>query len=283
MGTQMGTLMDAGTALLRVGETGGAAAGLLALVAAAGLAMARPLGAAIVLPVFTRAQIGGPVRGCFAFALSLPAVPGAARTLGDAAPDAARLLLLGAKEAFAGVLLGVLVGLPIWAVQCAGEILDTQRSATSAQTPEPGTGNQGSTTGEFLGLTAVTLFVAAGGLGGLADSLYASYGVWPLPRVLPEVAGGGWADFALGLLGHVSRVSLLLAAPVAVAMLAAEAGVILLMRAVPRLNPYDLAPTLRNLVFAGFVVLYAQYLLAYAGDELDTARRAADALRALLR
>ena len=66
------------------GEIGDAAAQLIAWFTAASLAMARPLGAAVVLPVFTRAQLGGPVRGCFALALSLPAVPGVARLLREA-------------------------------------------------------------------------------------------------------------------------------------------------------------------------------------------------------
>ena len=263
-------------------DLGDAAAQLLSVVGVAGLAMARPLGVAVVLPVFTRAQLGGIVRSCFAFALALPAVPGAMRGLHGASPDAVWMLLLGAKEAFAGAILGVLAGVPIWAVQGAGEVLDTQRSATSYQTPDPGTGSEASVTGNVLGLTAVTLFVVTGGLGGLVDTLYASYGVWPLLRVLPEV-GGGWTDFALGLLSHVTRASVLLAAPVMIGMLSAEAGVILLMRAVPKFNPYDLAPTLRNLVFAGLMVLYVNYLMAYAGNELDVARHAADGLRALLR
>ena len=264
------------------GGIGDAPARLLARLGALSLALARPLGAAVTLPVFTRAQLGGPVRGCFAFALSLPAVPGVARLLRDHPSGPAWILLVGVKEAFAGAVLGVLIGVPIWAVQSAGEVLDTQRSSTSARDPEPGTGNEASTTGNFLGIVAVTLFVVSGGLGAAADALYASYGVWPLLRLWPG-AGAGWIDFLLGLLGHVARASLLLAAPVTIAMLAAEAGVILLMRAVPKFSPYDLAPTLRNLVFIGLMALYAQYLLAYAGEELDAATRAAAGLRALFR
>ena len=101
--------------------------------------------------------------------------------------------------------------------------------------------------------------------------------------VLAAVTAAFYGVVTLGLLGHVSRASLLLAAPVAIGMLAAEAGVILLMRAVPKFSPYDLAPTLRNLVFTGLMALYAQYLLSYAGHELDIAHRAAAGLRALLR
>lgn len=263
-----------------------ASAQIIALLQAAAFAMARPLGVALVLPVFTRAQLGGLVRGCTAFALSLPAVPGIAQALHDAAPDPVlgqlRLVLLGGKEMFVGVLLGILVGIPIWAVQSAGELLDTQRSSTSGSDTEPGSGNQASTTGGLLGFTAVTLFVVTGGLGAVADVVYASYGVWPPLRLAPG-AGMAWVDFTLGQIGHVSRTSLQLAAPLVIGMLTAEAGVILLMRAVPKFNPYDLAPTLRNLVFTALMALYVQYLLTYAGNELNVAHHAADELRALLR
>ena len=267
-------------------ETADAVQSILRLFAATAFAMARPLGVAIVLPVFTRAQLGGIVRGCTAFALALPAAPFIGRLLRSVPEDTtagqARLLMLGAKEVFVGVLIGVLVGIPIWAVQSAGELLDTQRSSTSAPDSEPGSGNQTSTMGGLLGFTTVTLFVVSGGLVSVADMIYASYAVWPPLRAAPDL-GGAWIGYILGLLGSVTQISFRLAAPLVIAMLTAEAGVILLMRAVPKFNPYDMAPTLRNLVFTVLMALYTQYLLAYASGALNAAHSAVDGLRALLR
>ena len=255
---------------------------ILPLVPATALAMARPAGIALLLPVFTRAQLGGPVRAAFALALALPGISPAAAVLAEGAGGPGWFILLSAKEAFAGALLGFLFGMPIWAVQSAGEILDVQRSATSGSAAEPGTGNQNSTTADLFAISAITLFVVTGGLGALAECLYASYGPWPLGQVLPE-ARGGWPAFLLQLLDRLTRVSLVLAAPLVLAALIAEVAVALLSRAVPKLNAYDLSPTLRNLVFALMLAAYAAFLMAYVERVLGDARDVLGQFQALLR
>ena len=240
------------------------------VVPALALAMARPAGIAIVLPVFTRAQLGGPIRAAFALAMALPCVPSASAALTDMAGGVGWLILLSAKEAFAGALLGFLFGMPVWAVQGAGEIVDMQRSATSGSAPEPGTGNQDSTTANLFAVSTVAIFVVTGGLGAVAESLYASYAAWPLGQVLPG-AGGAWMAFLLGLLDRLTRLSLVVAAPLVLTGLLTETGVALLSRAAPKFNVYDLSPTLRNLGFALVLMLYATFLTAYAeGVLLDT-------------
>ena len=263
-------------------EVGALVDRLIPLVSAVAVSMGRPAGSALVLPVFTRAQLGGPVRGAVAFALGLAAVPGIDAELAAHPVSLPLLALLGVKEAFVGLLIGVLLGVPIWAVQCAGEFIDTQRSATQDRQPEPGSGNQNSTTGNFLGMTVVALFVISGGLNALASTIGASYGVWPALQFLP-LPTTGWAGFLFGLLDHVARVSLSLAAPVVIGMVMCEACVILLMRAVPKLHVYDLAPTLRNLMFVVLMLAYAQFLVAYMHREIGHLQGAAAQLRELLR
>lgn len=249
---------------------------------AVAIAMGRPAGSALVLPVFTRAQLGGPVRAAVAFALGLAAVPGIGMELASHPVPSAMLVLLGAKEVFVGLLIGVLLGVPIWSVQGAGELLDTQRSATQDKQSEPGSGNQNSTTATFLGLTVIALFVLSGGLNALSATIGASYGVWPALQFLP-LPTTGWGSFLLGILDHLARVSLSLAAPVILGMLLCEACVILLMRAVSKLHLYDLAPTLRNLMFVLLMLGYAQFLVGYMHAEIDRLQGAAGQLRALLR
>lgn len=255
---------------------------LMPLLSATALAMGRPAGAAIVLPIFTRAQLGGPVRAAVAFSLGLAAIPAIDRQL-VAHPVAVPLLaLMGAKELFIGLLIGVMTGVPIWSVQSAGELLDTQRSATQDRQSEPGSGNQDSTTAAFLGMTVVALFVISGGLAVFARTIYASYEIWPPLQLMP-LPTFGWATFALGLLDHVSEVSLAIAAPVLLAMLLCETVVILLMRAIPKLHLYDLAPTLRNLMFVFMMLLYAGWLVAYMQGEIGHLRDITAALRELVR
>ena len=248
---------------------------------AVAVAMGRPAGAALVLPVFTRAPLGGPVRAAIAFAFALAAIPGIGQELALHPLPSALLALLGVKEVFVGLLIGILLGVPIWSVQGAGELLDTQRSATQDQQSEPGSGNQNSTTGAFLGMTVIALFVISGGLNALSATIGSSYGVWPALHFLP-LPVTGWGRFLRGLRDHVGRVSLAIAAPVVMGMLLCEACVILLMRAVSKLQLYDLAPTLRNLMFALLMLGYAQFLVVYMHREIESLHGVAGQLRALL-
>ena len=255
---------------------------LIPFVSAAAVAMGRPAGSALVLPVFTRAQLGGPVRGAMAFAIGLAAMPGIFEELLSHPVPVTMLALIGVKEVFMGLIIGVLLGVPIWSVQCAGELLDTQRTATQDQQSEPGSGNQNSTTATFLGMTVVALFVITGGLNALVATIGSSYGIWPALRFLP-LPTAGWGDFLLGIIDRITRASLSLAAPVIMGMLLSEACVILLARAVSKLQINDLAPTLRNLMFILLMLGYAQFLVVYVHREIEHLSGAAGELRELLR
>lgn len=242
-----------------------ALAGLTETLTGLVLAMARPFGIALILPVFTRAQLGGPLRAGFSLALGLPALPVivAALAQDDDPPggsvDSIRIALLAAKEVFAGLLLGLPFGIPVWIASAAGDMLDLQRNAGQNAVQEPG-GEQVSTTAALLGVTAMALFVAAGGLALVFEALYASYRLWPATRFLPEFRpDAGW--ILLGMLDSVMRGALVLAAPVLLAMLVADVAGALLSRAVPRLDTYDLAATVKNLVFVLMLLLCFGFLL----------------------
>ncbi|GBR47846.1 type III secretion system export apparatus subunit SctT [Gluconobacter roseus] len=246
------------------------------------LAMSRPAGAAIVLPAFTRMQLGGPVTGAIAFALGIPATPMIHAGLLADPRSMMALGLLGLKEMVIGVIIGFLIGLPIWGVQCAGELLDTQRSATQGQAEDPGSGNQESTTAGFFALAVTTLFVLSGGLNLLADTLLSSEMLWP-PLALALAPQPGFGMVLLGLLDRLETVSLSIGAPVMLAMLLCEASVILLMRAIPKLHLYDLAPNLRNLVFILMMFGYCAWLVSYMKHDLVASRDVLGTMHQLLK
>ena len=246
---------------------------------AVALSMARPLGLTLVIPVFTRINLGMPLQAGFAIAVALPQVRPVLMALRDLPAGSLRLGLVAGKEVFAGILIGLLFGLPIWALQSAGEVLDTQRSAPAAGGTDAG--GQVSATGALVGLSTIVLFVAAGGLGAIAAALYGSYALWPLMRLSPHFAPG-IVNILLGLLDRLARTTLLAAAPVVLAMLLADAVVMLVGRAVPRLGLFDLAATLRNLVFVAGMGLYAVYLMEYLGAEMGLLRGTAGQLQRVL-
>lgn len=245
------------------------------------LALARPMGIAMVLPIFTRAQLGSPIKGAFAFVLAIPAWPAIYRALQSTPETTPILALLSAKEMMIGVVIGGVAGIPIWGVQSIGEFFDTHRAATQGQNSEPGTNNQDSLSATLLGMTAIALFVTGGGLSLVAQAVADSEALLP-PLRLAFLPAGGALSALLGLADQIERVSLMTAAPVTLAMILCDACVILLMRAIPKLHLYDLAPTLRNLAFVLMMLAYAAWLVTYARQDMIASRHIMDGVKALL-
>ena len=230
------------------------------------VALARPAGMLAVNPVMTRAGLTGLLRGAVAAALALPAVPHLAGQVASGAQAPLTLLLLTAKEAVMGTVLGFLLGLPFWAFDAAGDVLDQQRGATAGRLNDPAGFADVSITGTLLVLTGITLFVATGGLQTLASLLYASWAVWPPLTAMPSPTAQA-PVLLLGFLDAVLRQGVLLGAPVVVAMLLADAALILVGRFAPQLRIDDLAPAARNLVFCLFMPLYCVFLVGYMGRD----------------
>ena len=246
-----------------------------------GLALARPLAMLSLSPVFTRAQITGLLRGAAASALALPIVPVLATTLAPEGRGAVGLLLLTVKEAVIGAALGVLLGVPFWALDVAGDVLDAQRGATQGRLNDPAGFEDVSISGTMLVITGIALFVITGGLETLADLLYGSWRIWPPLGAWPS-ADPQTPALLLGLLDQVTRQGLLLATPAVIAMLLADASLMVVARLAPQLRIDDLALSARNVVFVLFMPLYAAFLLRYMGQDQAVLLSALDLLRAAI-
>lgn len=257
----------------------------LELVVAASLGSARAIGIMLILPVFTRPQIGGLIRGGIAVAIALPVLQhtGDAIAALDGGARMVRIALLGLKEVFVGLLLGTLLSIPLWSIQAVGEIIDTQRGITSEVAPvDPATRSQASATGLLLGITAITIFVVGGGLQTMIDGLYKSYLIWPVTNFAPSLSTQGAMEL-VSLLDHIMRTMLLVAGPVLIFLLLIDLSVMLLGRFAPQFKPNDLAPTLKNVGFAIFMVVYAVYLVEYMRSEIGLSQGVIDQFQKLLK
>jgi type III secretion protein T len=254
-------------------------------VPATALGMARPVGILLIVPVFTRAEMGNLIRlGC-AFALALPILRYCQAEAVALQADAAviRLTLVALKELFVGALVGFVLGIPFWAIQAVGELIDTQRGITNEVAPvDPTTKSQSSALGLFLGILALAVFVAADGLNTLAETLYGSYALWPIRAFLPTPDLDAMMSVAR-LLDRVLRTAVVVGGPVIVLMLLLDICVMLIGRFAPQLSLNDLAPTLKNVAAILFLAAYAGYLFAYVGAEIGTSRGLVDRLGPFLR
>jgi type III secretion protein T len=243
---------------------------LLQPLLALGVGAARPLGLALVFPVIVRAELGGLLRGGLALAMAMPTIWLSTNTVaGIGATASVPLVLLVLKEVLVGSLLGFLLGIPFWAIQSVGEIIDTQRGVGNemAGPTDPTTRAAGSVMSLFLSLTAIALFIAADGLRTLVDTLYGSYDAWPQASFTPRFTRDG-ALAAVAGLGSILRYAFLVAGPIIILLLAIDLAVMLIGRSAPHLNAQDMAPTIKNVVFIVVIGLYATYLLSYMRAEL---------------
>ncbi|RDJ04502.1 type III secretion system export apparatus subunit SctT [Rhizobium grahamii] len=257
----------------------------LELTVATGLAAARMMGAMLVVPIFTRPQLSGLIRGCLAVAFGLPCVAHIRGSLRMLNPET-RLMevtLLGLKEVFVGLLLGILLGLPLWSLQAAGEIVDTQRGITSQTAPaDPATNSQASATGVFFGTTAITIFITSGGLETMIRSLYGSYLIWPVYGFQPTLTIQGGVAF-VGLLDDIMRTTLLVSGPVVSFLLLVDIAVMLLGRFAPQFRTNHLSPTIKNIGFPIIMVTYTVYLIEGMKSQITLAHGTLDWFDKLLK
>ncbi|WP_131115267.1 type III secretion system export apparatus subunit SctT [Lichenihabitans psoromatis] len=243
-----------------------------------GIALARPMAMLALNPVFTRAQITGLLRGAVASALALPMVPVLVMAMQSEPANPIGLMLLAAKEAIIGAALGLLLGAPFWALDVAGDILDAQRGATQGRLNDPAGFEDVSIAGTMLIITGIALFVMTGGLESLADLLYGSWAIWRPLGAFPHV-DDRTPVLLLGLLDRITRQGLLVAVPVVLAMLLADAALLLVARMAPQLRIDDLALSVRNIVFFIVMPLYVMFLMTYMRQDFATLPALLDLMR----
>lgn len=232
----------------------------LAQVEATAYAVARalPRVAAVftVLPFLSGQMLTGLVRGGLVLVIAIFVSP---LTGAAVEPGVVHWVLVAAKEALIGAMLGLGFGVLIWAVQSMGDLIDLQIGSDNANFFDPVAGHEGGRTGEFLGWLVVTLFVTTGGLLALIGALIDSYRLWPVATFVPRF------DVALELFALREGDQLFdwivkLAGPVLLVLVLAELGIGLVGRVAPQLNVFVFAQPVKALLAVLMLVLLLFYV-----------------------
>jgi type III secretion protein T len=247
---------------------------------AASFAFSRILGVMIVMPSFTRLGVTTVVRGGIALALSLPLVPMLFGSLASSRLSVATMGALLLKETAVGILVGLVLGVPLWAAEAAGDIVDLQRGASLTSLFDPEGTDESTVAGTLLGLAMVAVYYGSGGLFVTLRTLYDSYGIWPIDRFLP-LLGADAGLLLLRLLDDVATMGLMLVAPIVICLFLADILLALVSRAAPHFNVFALSLAVKNLAFAILMVLYGTFLAGYMGKDLGTLLGATEQLMRL--
>ncbi|MGM9487406.1 type III secretion system export apparatus subunit SctT [Ideonella sp. YS5] len=220
------------------------------------LLLPRPFVLFLVVPFLSRTMIPGSVRRGLVFLFGILMLPLAGPATGVTPAEA---LVIAAKEGLVGLVLGLGLGVFMWAVQSVGDLVDFHTGASNAQFFDPAFGHQGGPTGQFLGWVMAVLFVSAGGLTGVVGLIAESYRVWPLAAPMPDLPRLLEA-FAIHQADSLFNWIVKLGAPVLMVLMLVDFGLGLLGRFVPQFNVFVIAQPLKSLV-AIFMLLICLGLL----------------------
>jgi type III secretory pathway component EscT len=104
---------------------------------AAAFALARMLAMMVVFPVFDRLGVTGFVRNSIAVVISIPLIPMIAAHLEGEQLSLGLIAALILKEVIVGLIVGLVLAVPLYAAEAAGDILDLQRGSSSASLSDP--------------------------------------------------------------------------------------------------------------------------------------------------
>jgi len=234
---------------------------------AAAFALARMLAMMVVFPVFDRLGVTGFIRNSIALVISIPIIPMIVAHLDGEQLSLGLIAALLLKEVVVGLIVGVVLAVPLYAAEVAGDVLDLQRGSSSASLSDPLGSTQSNITGTLLALIVIALYFASGCFDLTLRAIYDSYGIWPVRRILPLLsreAGG----LLLSLLDTVVSTGVMLVGPIVVCLLLVDLLFALIARAAPSLQPFYLSMTVKNLVFSLVLVLYGAFLVGYMKNGL---------------
>lgn len=251
-------------------------------VSAMALTQPRVLAMFIALPLFNQQLIPGLLRWALAGAVGLIMVPVVQQqTLNDPLPlNAVLVVLYLLKEAFVGLVLGMLAALPFWVFEAVGFLVDNQRGASISATLNPITGNDSSPLGILFNQAFIVFFLISGGMGLLLGTLYDSFAIWPPLQWIPYF-DDSHVPLLLGRLDALVRMAVLLAAPALVVMFLAEFGLALISRFAPQLQVFFMAMPIKSALAMLVLMLYASTLFAYATEHVQSIHNILPWLQAL--
>lgn len=244
------------------------------------VAMTRFVSMIIVMPAFSRLGLSGLIQTIVALALAIPVLPAIAQAAASDPVSMSRVSFLILKEAAIGTVIGFVLGIPIWAAEAAGDILDLQRGTTFAGLLDPASSSETSVTGTLLAVVMVALFFATGGMQLILRTMYESYAIWPANSFAPIFSAEAGRIF-LSLLDDIMNMGLLLAIPLVLALLLADFALAIVARASPHLHIFDLSLTVKNLMYVILFVFYGAFMVSYMEYDLAWLLSAKDKLQAI--
>lgn len=246
---------------------------------AGSITVARALGMIMLTPAFVRLGLTGMIRSSVACAISLPMIYPIFQQLAvNGQPTSFDLAGLLIKEMAVGALIGLAFGIPFWAAEVAGDLIDLQRGSTMSQLVDPLSSGESSVTATLLTISLLALFFMSGGFLLLLDGFYRSYQLWPAASFTPVLDPQAFVEI-LRVLDRIMQIGVLIIAPLVIAMLIVDIMMAFLSRMASQLHVFDLSLAVKNLLFSFLMILYLTFLVPILLDQMGALNSTFEILR----
>lgn len=204
--------------------------------------------------------IPGPARIAIAFSLMLMFLPTILLHTESLMISDGKFAFLVFKELIIGFILGLFASIPFYIAQSAGVYIDYMRGSSMLMAQDPSMQTQVSSIGLMFNFYLIALFYAIDGPFIFFNAIETSFRVFPVDVFLSaeffHASNPIWKT-AIGVVGHIFRISLQLAAPCLVAILMAEAFLGVANRLAPQVQIAFLGMSLKSLL--GLILLWASW------------------------
>lgn len=226
------------------------------------MVLPRALGFFLILPFMGETFLPGFTRTAVIISMTVILVPVMGEQVNDIPHDVGVILFLILKEIFLGLLLGLMISLPFYAMDGVGALLDRQRGVMAGELFSPTVSSQSTILGGALSLFAIALLFASGGIYYLLDVFILGFEVWPVVTFFPEMSPR-MGVFFLRVLDDLMYMVLLISAPVLIVIFLVDVGFGFLNRAVPQINVFFLSLPVKGGVSLLILAFYLTQISSY--------------------
>jgi type III secretion protein T len=234
------------------------------------LASGRMLGLMLFFPLFAWTGVSGTLRTMITVVLGAPVAVMLYPSVSQVESIGMLFVLLMAKEVMVGIGVAMLAGIPFWAAQAAGDLIDTYRGASQANIFDPLSAAESSVSGTIMLLVTLALFVVAGGFSVVVGLIYDSYAAWNVLDLVPNISAQTFNVF-LRLLTEIFRQAAILAGPILIALGVAEMLLLLVARGWKQYNAMDLNTIGKNIAYMILLPIYLIFFVSYLEKGWDKA------------
>lgn len=226
-----------------------------------GLASIRLIVLLSFLPIFTELALPMPLRLSASLALSAPLLPTVDLALTTVVLSSWDIFLLVAKEALVGVILLLIIGLPFWAIDMAGDVVEIQRGMGNEALTDPSDLVQSQPTGRLFFLLFLLFVITSGGFLTILDVIYSSFDVISIlqqPNFTSLIASLLESNF----LDDLFDFAIVMILPVMLFILMVDTAIAVISRFGQQLNVLQLSLVVKGLVALGGLAFYGSLLHA---------------------